>query len=216
MILSKKYIFETRSTRLRRLVFNSIIVSFIVGSLLSGIFIFIPIYANNQNERTQAFLIKDTPDLLAVYTGDGGRIKEALKLAKKHPSAKLFISGVYQKNSFSSLLNKQIDNPKDFLEDQNIDAEIDYKSRNTLENVISTVRYAEENKEKYKKILIISSDYHILRISFLESIIVDEDDIEFYYHATDTDYSKWSNLRKLFKESIKILQTFGLYFIWDD
>jgi uncharacterized SAM-binding protein YcdF (DUF218 family) len=215
MIISKKYIFETKATRLKRLAINTIIIGLIICTLLSGLLVFIPISASNQNERTLAFLIKESPDLIAVFTGDSKRIEQALKLTKKYPSAKLFISGVHKKNSFSTLLNKQIENPREFLENQNINAVIDYKSKNTLENVISTIRFI-EGKEKYSNIIIVSSDYHILRISILEDIIKNDQNINFYYYPTKTDYSKWNNIKKILKESIKILKTFSLYLVWDD
>ena len=92
---SKKYVFETRYTRNRRLLRNIFLIgtSFVMGLVV--LCIYLPIYAHQQKELAQQMFFEKAPDVIAVFTGDSGRIAYTLDKAKKYPSAKIFISGVY-------------------------------------------------------------------------------------------------------------------------
>jgi hypothetical protein len=176
-----------------------------------------PIYAYNQNEITEQAFFKRSPDVIAVFTGDIGRIDYTLKKAEKHPSAKIFITGVYAKNSLKTLLLSQGKNISvdEYLEQESHHIEIDYLARNTIENGLNTIRYLQTLGE-HKNILIISSDYHILRISkIMDTLKDDQSNYHFYYESIPTDYKDLHNIQKLLKEVYKFFKTSTFLMFWD-
>lgn len=213
----KKYIFETRSTRSQR-----ILRTFLISLL--GLFVFfillclyIPIYASNQNEISEQAFFQRSPDIIAVFTGDTGRIDYTLKKAEKYPSAKIFITGVYAKNSLKTLLLKQGINisVEDYLKEEGHHIELDYLARNTIENGLNTLRYTEK-LDKHISVLIISSDYHIFRISKIMNALKNENSkISFHYESIPSDYQDSKNIKKLFKEVYKIFKTATFLMFWD-
>jgi len=146
-MFSKKYVFETRYTRTKRLVRNVFLA--IVGTCMAStlLTIYLPIYAQKQKEASSKAFFQKAPDVIAVFTGDAGRIEHALKLAEKHPSAKLFITGVYVKNNLKTLLESQGTNlsVEEYLEQESHHIEIDYLARNTVENGLATLHYAQDS-----------------------------------------------------------------------
>lgn len=176
-----------------------------------------PIFAANQNEIAAQAFYKRSPDVIAVFTGDIGRIDYTLKKAEKHPSAKIFITGVYAKNSLKTLLQKQGKDISvaEYLEQESHHIQIDYLARNTIENGLNTLRYL-KTLDKHKNILIISSDYHIYRISkIMEALKDNESNYSFYYESIETDYKNFSNLKKLIKEVYKFFKTSTFLMFWD-
>lgn len=206
-MFEKEYVFESRSTKLRRSLISGLLSFVFVVLVLTTFIFYIPIYGRNHKEITDKALYQVSPDAIAVYTGDKGRISYALDLLKKNPSAKLFISGVYATNSFQTLLTKNEIISAEELEGVQVD--LDYNSRDTLENVKETVDFLKHNPE-LNKILIISSDYHILRIRMIVSHYLDDSGKDFYYDSTYTNFSNWKNIKKLFWETLKIFRTFVL------
>lgn len=216
-MFSKKYVFETRYTRSKRLVRNVFLsfLTFCVASLL--LTIYLPMYAKKQEEISSKAFFQKSPDLIAVFTGDGGRIDHALKLAEKHPSAKLFITGVYVKNNLEILLRNQGTglSVEEYLEQESHHIEIDYLARNTVENGIATLRYAQE-LPAVQNILIISSDYHIFRINLImETLRSKNQDFSFYYEAVAGNYTEWRSIKILMKEVYKLLKTSTFLLFWD-
>ena len=130
--------------------------------------------------------------------------------AIKNP-CNIFITGVYGKNSVQTLINPlRIEGQIDV----NL-LEIDYFARNTVENCLSTLRYLRE-KKGFKKILIVSHDYHIPRIrTIFNNILTEKDAFEFYYSGVTTDYSVWRNLKVLYVEVYKFIRTYAFLMIWD-
>jgi uncharacterized SAM-binding protein YcdF (DUF218 family) len=215
----KKYIFETRYTRSQRVLRNSLIgiLGLCVGVVL--LCAYIPIYASNQNEISEQAFFQRAPDVIAVFTGDAGRIAHSLKKAELYPSAKLFITGVYAKNSLKTLLHKQGANLSvdQFLEQEGHHIELDYLARNTVENALATFRYLKK-MDGSKNVLIISSDYHIFRIRKILDTLADDDEVKkynFYFESIKSDYTKKRNLRKLFKEVYKFVKASTFLMFWD-
>lgn len=178
--------------------------------------LYIPIYASKQHNIAQEAFFNKAPDLIAVFTGDAGRIDYALKLAEQYPSAKLFVSGVHTKNSLKTLLVKQgkgisVD---EFLEQEGHHIELDYLSRNTVENGISTLNFL-KRFEEYRNVLIISSDYHILRVSLIMMTLNDIPTAKFYFESIRSDYSDFGNIKKIFKEVYKIAKATTFLLFWD-
>jgi uncharacterized SAM-binding protein YcdF (DUF218 family) len=206
-MFNKEYVFETKSTKLRRLLISGFLSFVFFSAILFSFVVYIPIYGRNQKDITDKGLYQHSPDAIAVYTGDKGRIAYALDLLKHNPSAKLFISGVYATNSFQTLLNK---NDMTFAENlEGVQVDLDYESRDTFENVKETVQFLKQNPE-LKKILIISSDYHILRIKMIFSHYIEDTDKEFYFDSTITKFNNWKNVKKLLWESLKIIRSIVL------
>jgi uncharacterized SAM-binding protein YcdF (DUF218 family) len=161
-------------------------------------------------ENTKAALFNRSPDLIVVYTGDKGRIPFAIKKAKEYQQNRIFISGVYKQNTVD-ILTSTLNNS------DNVDFnqwDIDYEAQNTFENVTETVKYLKENPTLHN-ILIISHDYHILRIrTLIESRAEIASDINFYYDGPKADYYKFENLKKLLMESYKLLRTYLFLFFY--
>lgn len=209
-MLGRKYTFETKSTRLRRLAISGAFLSGLTIALLVTFIIYIPIYAKMQKGRANGAFFQKSPDAIAVFTGDKGRIAYAMELLKKNPTSKLFISGVHAANSFQTLLSKQsIPTTTEELSAAGMQIDLDYESKNTFENVRETVEYLKSNPD-LKKVLIISSDYHIMRVKLIISHFMDSSKKEFYFDSVPNTYTSWKETRKLLKEAVKIMRTFVL------
>lgn len=210
-MFKSKYIFETKQTRVQRYFKNFSFILFIVFLLYSILTVIFILVAENANKTSDERFYNSPPDLIVVFTGDAGRIPYAIKKAHEHKQPNVFITGVYSKNSVDTLLT-----PIKIEERINPDLfEIDYLARNTLENCISTLRYLRKNKS-YKNILIISHDYHIMRIKLiLNNIIQPSEEYQFYYSGIRTSYTNWRNLKILYKEVFKLLRTYGFLMFWD-
>ena len=216
-MFTKKYVFETRYTRSKRLLRNVFLalVGFVIACML--LTIYLPMFAKKQNTLSAKAFFQKSPDVIAVFTGDAGRIDHALKLAEKHPSAKLFITGVYVKNNLKTLLQKQGTglSVEEYLEQESHHIEIDYLARNTVENGLATLHYA-QRLPAVNDILIISSDYHIFRINLImETLRSKGQDIDFHYDAIPSDYTEWRNIKVLLKEVYKLLKTSTFLLFWD-
>jgi uncharacterized SAM-binding protein YcdF (DUF218 family) len=208
-MLGRKYTFESKSTRLRRLVLSGVLVSFLCFALLATFIVYIPIYAKMQKGRAAGAFFQKSPDAIAVFTGDKGRIAYAMELLKSNPTSKLFISGVHSANSFQTLLNKQVGKgaSESELSAAGMQIDLDYESRNTFENVRETVEYLKTNPE-IQRVLIISSDYHIMRVKLIISHFFNGPNPEFYFDSVPNTYTSWRETRKLLKEALKIMRTF--------
>src|SRR5215210_7535606 len=98
-MFGRKYTFESKTTRLKRIFIGVGSVSLITLALIISFIVYIPIYAKMQKGRAAGAFFQKSPDAIAVFTGDRGRIAYALDIMTKNPSAKLFISGVHAANS---------------------------------------------------------------------------------------------------------------------
>ncbi len=210
-MLGKKYTFETKTTRLRRLFISGVFLFALSFGVIVSFIVYIPIYAKMQKGRASGAFYQKSPDAIAVFTGDSGRISYALELLKKNPSSKLFISGVHAANSFKTLIEKQAGpiTGGEVVNNVGMQVDLDYKSKNTFENVRETVRFL-KNNSGFNKVLIISSDYHIMRIKLIISHEMTGTKPEFYFDSVTNSYTSWNDIKKLLKESVKISRTFFL------
>jgi len=209
-MFGRKYVFESKSTRIRRLLLSASFVLIFLSAITASFIIYIPIYAKMQKGRAAGAFFQKSPDAIAVFTGDKGRISYALELLKKNPYSKLFISGVHAANSFEILYQKQA-SPTIGQEVKSPDMQIDldYVSKNTFENVKQTVNFIRKNTD-LKTVLIISSDYHIMRINLIISHYMNGPQPKFYYDSVTNSYSTWKDVKKLLLEALKIGRTFFL------
>lgn len=209
-MLGRKYIFESKTTRLRRLLISGALVSIIAFALIATFIVYIPIYAKMQKGRAAGAFYQKSPDAIAVFTGDKGRIAYAIELLKKNPSSKLFISGVYAANSFKTLIETQAQPlATDVIQNTDMQVDLDYESTNTFENVRETVEFLRANPQ-LNRVLIISSDYHIMRINLIISHFMNKSRPEFYFDSVLNTYTSWEDVRKLLKEAVKIARTYIL------
>lgn len=216
-MFDKKYVFETKYTRSKRRYRNSFLLFALFCTTYILTSIYIPIFAQKENERSAQAFYQKSPDVIAVYTGDSGRLDYTFKKADKYPSSKIFISGVYSKNNLMTLLKNQGTglSVEEFLEQESHHIELEYLARNTVENGLATVNYLRK-LDGHRNILVISSDYHILRISLILKTLKDTEDYNFYFESIPHDYTEMRNLKKLFKEVYKLLRTTTFLFFWDE
>jgi uncharacterized SAM-binding protein YcdF (DUF218 family) len=213
-MFNRKYVFETKSTRLHRLLISGAMIFIVALGVTVTFIIYIPLYAKMQKNLAAGAFYQKSPDAIAVFTGDKGRIAYALDILQKNPSTKLLISGVYSANSVQSLMKRQA-NP---IEDQDVasmQVDLDYESKNTFQNVRETIEFLKTNS-KLNNVLIISSDYHIMRASFILSHFIKADRPEFFFDSVSHDYTSWNNIRKLLKEAVKLGRTFVMLKILRD
>lgn len=172
--------------------------------------------ANTLTEISSNNFFQKHPDVIIVFTGDSGRLDYAFKRLDKIPTTKMFISGVYIKNSLKTLIlsRKQSIPPEEFLTQSGYQIELDYFARNTVENVIAAVRYLRKD-DQIKDVLVVSSDYHLLRIKMLFDTISDSKNYHLNFEGVKTNYGENKNIIKLVKESFKVLRTIPFMMIWD-
>lgn len=204
MIFRRKYIFETKRTRFIRYGLNlGALLFFIAGSYISFL-LYIPFYSHLERKITQSQFYQKSPEAIVVFTGDKGRIKYSLEALKKWPEAELLISGVYEKNTFKTLVSDRED-AKALLEAP-LKVGIDYEAKNTLENVKETLEHLEKISNQSTHVLIISSDYHIFRINYLFKQINKNKNIKIFYHGVESDWTDLKMIKKLIFESFKYLR----------
>ncbi|WP_408097754.1 YdcF family protein [Peredibacter sp. HCB2-198] len=207
-MFGRKYTFESKTTRLRRLLLSGVFLACLTIALLVSFIVYIPIYAKMQKGRADGAFYQKSPDAIAVFTGDKGRIAYAMDLLKKNPTSKLFISGVHTANSVQTLINKQSnDSAAPEINEPGVQVDLDYESKNTFENVRETVSYLKANPE-IQQVLIISSDYHIMRIKLIISHFLSDSKQQFYFDSVPNTYTTWKDTKKLLKEAMKIVRTF--------
>ena len=195
--------------------FFGLILFAVLGFL--SLMITIPYYADRLVQDTKSLLYDEAPDVIIVFTGDQGRIEHALKLAEKHPSAKLYISGVFSKNSLITLVEEnKIKLPSskgiDWLS-QNI--EIDYAAQNTIGNVLMTLNFIRKNFLT-GKILVVSSSYHFTRINLLFNFFTHpKEKLTFIYDPVADQGTYFHKLRKVSLEVLKFINTVMVLLLWD-
>lgn len=216
-MFTKKYIFETKNTKAKRLLRSFFILIFLGITSFTLLCIYIPIYAEKQNQISAESFFQRSPDVIAVFTGDSGRIDYTFKKAEKYPSARIFITGVYAKNNLEILLKKQGKgiSVEDYLEQESHHIELDYLARNTIENGLATINFIKKFPS-VRSVLIVSSDYHIFRISRIMNVLEDDNSpIKYYFESIPSDYKIVSNLQKLIKEVYKFFKTSTFLLFWD-
>ena len=167
--------------------------------------------SHTEEQKTRKAFLKKSPNLIAVFTGDTGRIPFALKTARDFNFPPLFITGVSSKLATKKILHSlEKKNLKNFSK-----VKFDYQAKNTLENVIYTLSFARKNKN-YEKILIISHDYHILRIKHIIEKMTSKQAVQkFYYFGISKNYFNFRNLKILFKEVYKVVRTYAFLSLWE-
>jgi uncharacterized SAM-binding protein YcdF (DUF218 family) len=211
MFLKSKYVFESKGTRMYRHFLNVIILIASIFCCYTFVCAILLLDARNEGKNAKSTFVTSSPDLIVVFTGGPGRIEFAVKKAQEFKQPNVFITGVHEKNSVRTIMNP-ID-PASKGPTEHI--ELDYTARNTVENVVSTLKYLRNNRG-LNKILIISSDYHIMRIKMISDALLKEDEkFDFYFSPVPSDYLAFKNIRILYTEVFKLLRTKLFLIYWD-
>lgn len=208
-MFNKKYIFETKNTKSKRYIRNIFIIPFACYVVYLVGCLFLIQSSIKHSEIAKSAFYKTTPDLLTVFTGDNGRIPFTLQLAKKYDQSNILITGVYSRTTVNTILknsNTQVNHLR---------LDIDYWAQNTVENVISTIRYLRK-RIGIKNVLVISHDYHIGRIKLIfEHLISRNDRYKLYFIGIKTNYKDFNNIKKLHKELFKFFRAFVFLIFWN-
>ncbi len=202
MILKSKYMFESKSTRIYRHLASIGII--IISIFLAYTFVcsILLLDARNETKNTKVKFKNSPPDLIVVFTGGAGRIEFAIKKARELKQPNIFITGVNEKSSVQTILSPIKIADKDY---EHID--LDYTAKNTVQNVVSTLEYLRNNPGVHK-VVIVSSDYHIMRIKhIIQTLKLTNDKFEFYYTAVSSNYLYFKNIKILYTETFKLVRT---------
>lgn len=208
MIFARKYVFETKRTRALRLALNSLVLLVGVVVLYVTFLVFILATSKSENNRVSEGLYQKSPDAIVVFTGDKGRIKRSLELIKKWPEAKMLISGVHGANNLQTIVSGHSD--AEALLNSSSQVDIDYEAMDTLGNVRKTLEHIEQSQEKIQRVLVISSDYHIMRIRMIFNAQNTKPGLQIFYEGVSSDWSQWSSIKKIILESAKTLRIWFL------
>jgi uncharacterized SAM-binding protein YcdF (DUF218 family) len=208
MILKSKYVFESKNTKMYRHLQGMAVLFLSIFLMYSFVCSILLLDARNESKNAKTSFVKTPPDLIVVFTGGPGRIEYAIKKAQEFKQPNIFITGVYEKNSVKNLVTTINPEETDHIE-------LDYAARNTVENVVNTLKYLRNNRG-LNKILIISSDYHIMRIKQIINTLISEDDkFDFYFSAVSSNYLHFRNIKILYTETFKLVRTKIFLIFWD-
>jgi len=209
MIFSRKYVFETKKTRARRFLLNAGVVLLLAGFTYATFLFYILMVAQTERNRAAEGLYQKSPESIVVFTGDKGRLKRALELAKRWPTAKLLISGVHGANNLSTIVAGQVD--AQALLDSGTQVELDYDALDTMGNVRETLEHLSLASEKTERLLVVTSDYHVLRVRMIfNKEMGDKTAMKVFYEGVS---SSSADMKKLVKESLKILRGWVILYL---
>lgn len=187
------------------LIFGCVLITFILTE-----------YSSRASKEAITFYFEKSPDIIAVFTGDRGRLEYAFEILKLHPESKLLISGVYNKNTIQSLLNSKNIKIPEYINEAKASqvVELDYQAQNTIENVLMTLQYIRKD-QSFKNILIISSDYHLLRINLLVNALkINQSTDHIHYFGVRSEHNVLKRIKDASLEAIKIIRSLLVSLFW--
>ncbi len=208
MIFSRKYVFESKKTRALRLALNAAVLAVGVVALYGTFLVFTVMTARTEGNRLSEGLYQKSPDAIVVFTGDKGRIKRALELTRKWPEAKMLISGVHGANNLKTIMAGHQDAETLLASPQQVD--IDYEALDTMGNVRETLEHLDASSEKIERVLVVTSDYHVLRVRMIFRTQLGQRPLQLFYEGVPSQWNEWSNIKKLVLESLKTLRVWFL------
>lgn len=201
MIFSRKYVFETKRTRARRFLLNAVVALILLAFTYGTFLFYIVLVAQVERNRLAEGLFQKSPDSIVVFTGDRGRLARGIELLKKYPTANLLISGVHGANNLSTLVAGQAD--AQALLESGTQVELDYDALNTMGNVRETLEHLGHVSGKTERLLVVTSDYHVLRVRMIFQEQLGDRKMKVFYEGIPTPRG---DIRKLMKESAKIVR----------
>jgi len=213
MILKSKYVFESKGTRMYRHFLSTVIILVSVFLCYTFICAILLLDARNEGKNSKTTFVQSPPDLVVVFTGAQGRIEYAVKTAQEFRQPNVFITGVHEKNSVKTIMNPI---PAVDQTESTDHIELDYTARNTVENVVSTLKYLRSNRG-LNKILVVSSDYHIMRIKMIFDTLINEDEkFEIFFAPVPSNYLSFRSIKILYTEVFKLARTKLFLIYWDE
>jgi uncharacterized SAM-binding protein YcdF (DUF218 family) len=215
---TREYIFETRATLRKKAWKSRFFILLCLFILLLGFYLYLLARPSTLVARATGAFIDSPPDLIAVFTGDRGRIEFSLEKFKQYPGSKVLISGVYSQNNVQVLMDSLQKKETNELNTEQTDdissfIQLDYEAKNTVENVQMTLQYLKNNPD-VNTALIVSSDYHLPRIEFLFKMLADKKiQCAFYFDGPKSHEPFIENLKYTFFEMIKFLRSLPLLII---
>jgi uncharacterized SAM-binding protein YcdF (DUF218 family) len=212
MILKSKYVFESKGTRMYRHFLSAVIILVSIFLCYTFVCAILLLDARNEGKNSKATFVQSPPDLIVVFTGGQGRIEYAVKSAQEFRQPNVFITGVHQNNSVKTIMNPIASDPAESTDH----IELDYTARNTVENVVSTLKYLRNNRG-LNKILVVSSDYHIMRIKMIfETLIKEDEKFEIFFSPVPSNYLSLRSIKILYTEVFKLARTKLFLIYWDE
>ena len=152
----------------------------------------------------------NTTDVIVVLTGASGRITEGIKQLVAGNGERLFISGVYKKNSNNNVIRtviSKLTKTNIFIASDILTKIDEGKAKSTIENALETKNYIDENN--IKSIRLITSFYHIPRVKILFSKYIPTTKIIYHpiYTQKEKNLFKHNNFIIVFSEYNKFLIT---------
>lgn len=117
----------------------------------------------SQIPQTKTTLPETSEDAIVVLTGGNSRLEYGLRLLAENKGEVLFISGVGDKVTIADILQQAPDDVRKKINESDI--VIGHQAENTIGNALEIKEWLE--KSNYKKIILVTSNYHIPR-SLLE------------------------------------------------
>lgn len=142
--------------RLRRKIFLNLI-------LISGIWFLGLKWFESQIPQSTNTIPEHSADAIVALTGGNGRLEYALQLLVEHKADKLFISGVGENVTVDDIMRQAGSGIRDKINANEII--LGHKAENTIGNAEEIKKLLE--KTNYKKIILVTSNYHMPR-SLLE------------------------------------------------
>jgi|CXWL01.1.fsa_nt_gi uncharacterized SAM-binding protein YcdF (DUF218 family) len=116
-----------------------------------------------QVPQTKTNLPETSDDAIIALTGGGGRLEYGLQLLAENKGKVLFISGVGEKVTIADILHQAPSDTRKKINDSNII--LGHQAENTIGNAEEIKQWLQTSN--YKKIILVTSNYHIPR-SLLE------------------------------------------------
>jgi len=204
MIFARKYVFESKKTRALRMALNAAVVLGGIVVLYITFLVFTIVTARTESNRLAEGLYQKSPDAIVIFTGDKGRVKRGLELTRRWPEAKLLISGVHGANTLQTIVAGHADAQALLNSPQQVD--LDYEALDTLGNVRETLKHIDGLQEPVKSLLVVTSDYHVLRVRMIFRDQLAARPLTVFYDGITSDWASWKSIKKLLIESLKTLR----------
>ena len=151
-------------------------------------------------------------EMLVVLTGDKGRIPAALELLRSRGTPHLLISGTGKGMTLTELINSQSE-ASPYVQAIWEKIILDSKSTSTIENALEAEKFFKSHK--VKKVILITSDYHLSRSLALFKKLAPG--VEYFPYAVPSEFTEiWNGNLERFVEGVsKFVVEFWKHFLFD-
>lgn len=142
-------------------------------------------------------------DAIIVLTGARGRIDAGLELLSKNQAKALFISGVGKRADLDDLSKHLPSFPLDKIGNLRPNIYLGYLANSTKENASESLEWIKKNN--YKKIILVTSNFHILRSIYLFKYMMPDVEIIPYPIVHPRQYTSYLIMKLFFIDYNKLL-----------